>query len=230
MRGQRRASLFAQPGHDVQRAGGQAGGIGDAREGQCRQAGFLGGLEHAGVAHGQCRTDAAADDLHRVVPGHDVAGDTMRFAKRQRGIAVGEGDRLAHHLVGRAAVELQIAGQRQSVGAALLQRLADVQCLETRQLVGLFQHLGGHAVQHTPAFGGRELAPRSIERGLRRGHGGVDVGRRSARDLRQQAAIGGVEQRQRLAAGAGTPQPADEHAAGVEGDGGHGRCSLPGKL
>ena len=90
------------------------------------------------------------------------------------------------HLVGRAAVELQVAGQRDGVGAALLQRLAHVQRLQTGQLVGLLQHPRRHAQQHAAAFGGAELAPGAVERILRRGHGGVDVCRRAARDLREQ--------------------------------------------
>ena len=226
MRRQRRAGLFAQARHDVQRAGGQAGLVGNAREGQRRQAGFLGGLEHAGIAHGQRRADAAADDLHRVVPGHDVAGDAMRLAQRQRGVAGCEGDGLAHHLVGRAAVELQVAGQRHRIGAALLQGLPTSSASSRASSSACSSTRADMPQQHAPALGGAELAPGAVERGLRRGHGGVDVGRVAARDLRQQAAVGRVEQRQRLAAGAGPPQAGDEHAAAVEGDVGHGCNSL----
>jgi GNAT superfamily N-acetyltransferase len=112
--------------HDVQRAGREAGLLGDAREGQRGEAGLLGRLEHAGIAHRQRRADAAAEDLHRVVPGHDVAGHAVRLAPGERGVAVQVGDRLAMHLVGRAAVELEVARQRDGIGAALLERLADI--------------------------------------------------------------------------------------------------------
>src|SRR6187551_2520792 len=90
MRRERRAGLLAEPGHDVEGARRQAGLERDPGEGEHRQARFLGGLEDAGVAHRKRRADAAADDLHRVVPRHDVAGDPVRLAQRQRGVAGGE--------------------------------------------------------------------------------------------------------------------------------------------
>ena len=160
MRRQRRAGFLAQPRHHVQRAGRQAGLVRDAREGQRRQAGLLGRLQHAGVAHRQRGADAAADDLHRVVPRHDVAGDAMRLAQRQRGVAGGEGDRLAHHLVGRAAVELEVARQRQRVGAAL----AAAACRHPAPRAAPVRRpapstRGRHAHQHAAALGGRQPAP-----------------------------------------------------------------------
>ena len=158
-----------RPGTTLSAPAGKPASLRDAREGERGQAGLFGRLEHAGVAHRQRRADAAADDLHRVVPRHDVAGDAVRLAQRQRGVAVGEGDGLAHHLVGRAAVELEVARQRQRVGAALLQRLADVQRFEPRQLVGLLQHRAADMrSSKRPRSAAREAAPGAVERGLRR--------------------------------------------------------------
>ena len=48
---------------------------------QQRQAGVLGRLDHAGVAGGERRAGAAAEDLHRIVPRDDVAGDAVRLAQ-----------------------------------------------------------------------------------------------------------------------------------------------------
>ena len=162
VRRQRRAGFLAQPRHHVQRAGRQSRRFGDAREGQRREAGFLGRFEHAGIAHRQRRADAAADDLHRVVPGHDVRGDAVRLTQRERGVAVGEGQGLAVHLVGGTAVELQVARQRHGVGATLPERLAHVQRFQARQFVGLRQHQPTHLQQQTAALGGGECAPVAV--------------------------------------------------------------------
>ena len=75
-------------------------------------------------------TDRAADDLHRVVPRDDVAGDAVRLAEGVDGVAGEIGDGLAHQLVGGAAVELDVARERPGVGAGLAERLADVAGLE----------------------------------------------------------------------------------------------------
>ncbi len=113
----------------------------------------------------------------------------MRLAQRQRGEAGGEGNRLAHHLVGRAGVELEVARQRQRVGLGLLQGLADVERLEPGQVVGGGEHALRQPHQCAAALGGGEPAPLAVERRLRRGHCGVDVGGVAAGDLGQPAAI-----------------------------------------
>jgi len=150
-----------------------------------------------------------------------VRGDAVRLAQRERGVAVGEGDRLAHHLVGRAAVELEVARQRQRVGAPLLERLADVQRLEPRQLVGFFEHERAHLGEQAAALGRAERTPGAVERRARRTHRVVDVGRLAACDRAQQRALGRVEQRQRPAARRRAPAAADEDERGIEcGSGG----------
>jgi len=222
---QRSAGFLAEAGHHVERAGRQPAIVRDARERQRRQAGLLCRLEHAGVAHRQRGADRAADDLHRVVPRHDVPGDAVRLAQRQRGVAGRERDRLAHHLVGGPAVELEVARQRVGIGQALLDRLADVERLHARQHVGQLAHPLAHAQQDATALGRAHLSPRAVERGLRRVHGGVDLGRTPARDLRQLGTVGRVQERQRAAERCTLPKPADEDGAGVEVDRFHGRST-----
>src|SRR6187402_2323462 len=56
-----RAPVATEPVQDVERARRQAGVAGDAGESEHRQAGLLGGLQDAGIAHRQRRADAAAD-------------------------------------------------------------------------------------------------------------------------------------------------------------------------
>ena len=217
MRRERRAGFFAQARHDVERAGRQAALLRDAADGQRRQAGFLGGLQHAGIAHRQRRADAAADDLHRVVPGHHVAGHAMRLAPGERGVAVQVGNRLAAHLVGRAAVELEVARQRHGIGAALLERLADIQRFEAREFVDTLQHRAPHGHQQPAALGGGEPAPLARARRLRGLHGGVHVLGAAACDLGERAAVRRVQQRQALARARFAPAAGDEEFVGGKG-------------
>ena len=62
-------------------AGGE---LGDAQQ---RQARVLGRLHHAGVAGGERAADRAAEDLQRIVPRNDVAGDAVRLAPGQHRVA-----------------------------------------------------------------------------------------------------------------------------------------------
>ena len=135
MGGERRARLLAEAGHDIERAGRKTRLPREVGERERGEAGFLRRLQHAGVAHRQRRADGAPGDLHRIVPRHDMSGHAMRLAQGVDRVAVEIGDRFAHHLVGGAGVELHVARHRQRVGAALLQRLADVERLDPRKLV-----------------------------------------------------------------------------------------------
>ena len=84
------AGLLAEARHDVEGARRQVGLLGEAGEGERGQARLLGGLQHAGVAGGEGACDRAPDDLHRVVPGDDVAGDAVRLAQGVDGVAGGD--------------------------------------------------------------------------------------------------------------------------------------------
>ena len=76
----RRTGFLAQAGDDIDRPRREAGLLGDAGEGQRGEAGLLRRLQHRGVAHGQRRADTAPDDLHRIVPGDDMARNAMGLA------------------------------------------------------------------------------------------------------------------------------------------------------
>ncbi len=112
MGGERCARLFAEARNDVERAGRKprlAHEIGERKRGE---AGFLCGLQNAGVAHRQRRADGASGDLHRIVPRHDMSGHPMRLAQSVDCVAVEIGDGFAHQFVGRAAVKLHVARHR----------------------------------------------------------------------------------------------------------------------
>ena len=183
MGGERRARLFAKTGNDIERARGKtrlAREIGERKRGE---AGFLRGLEHAGVAHRQRRADGAAGDLHRIIPRHDMPGHPMRLAQGVDRVAIEIGDGFAHHLVGGAAVKLHVARHRQRVRAALLQGLADVERLDMRKLIDPFRDQFGELREQPPALSRGELAPRAAKRALGRLDRRIDIGGLSARDF-----------------------------------------------
>jgi hypothetical protein len=151
------------------------------------------------------------------------AGHALRLAPGERGVAVGEGNRLAHHLVGRAAVELQVARQGDRIGAALLERLAHVQRLQTRQFVGLLQHQRAHPVQHAATLGGRLATPGAVQRRLRCDHRSMHIGCVATGDLRQRLAVRGIDQHQPAATGTRAPAAGDEDLGGFKRDVVHGR-------
>ena len=95
------------------------------------------GLTTHGVAGGERRADGASEDLHRVVPGHDMPGHPVRHALDADEMRVEIGDHVAVQLVGGAAVEFEIAGERDGVGAGLAQGLAVVAALQDGELVRL---------------------------------------------------------------------------------------------
>ncbi len=183
------------------------------RQAQQRQAGVLGGLDHTGVARRQGGTDAAAEDLHRVVPGNDVPGDAMGLAHREHGIAGLIGQGLAMQLVGGPGVVLEIARQGRGIGAGHLQRLAGVPGLDLRQLFVVLQHRLAQARQQAPALQGRQAAPGPVEvvaqRPLRGLYRQVDVLGGAAGDPRVGDAGAGVEYRNVLGPGRGLPLVVD---------------------
>ena len=216
MRGEGGASLIAEARHDVERAVGQAGFLGDLGEGDGGEAGLFGRLQDDGIAHCERAADRAAEHLHGVVPRDDVAGNAMRLAQRVDGVAIEIGDSLAHDFVGGAAVKFHIAGEGESIGARLLQRLADIQCFYAGEIVDALEHEASDTGKDAAAFGGGRLAPRAGEGGLRGGDGGIDVGFCAARDAGEFGAGGWVLDGQIVAAEGGDPTAADEAFGGVE--------------
>ena len=169
MRGQGRPGLGAQAGDDVQRARRQPGLQRQPGDAQRRQAGILGRLQHAGIAGGQRAADGAAEDLRRVVPRDDVAGDAVGLLHRQHGVAVEIGQGGAVMLVAGAAVELEIAGAGGDVGLGLLHRLAGIGGLEPPQRLEIRLDGAADAGQDAAALDRRHPAPGPVVEGPARG-------------------------------------------------------------
>jgi hypothetical protein len=183
------ASLFAQARHDVQRAGRKADfqrQLGHADDGQ---AGILGWLDHAGVAHRQGRRHATAEHLRGIVPRDDVGGDAQRLADQLDRIVLLEGNGLAVHLVGRAAIELEVARQHRDVGARGGHGLAGVARFQLRQFFVVGQHAFAQAQQQPAALQRRHAAPAAVQRAARRPHRRVHVGLLAAGDGGEHLAV-----------------------------------------
>jgi hypothetical protein len=208
--GERGPGLLAVAGDDVQSTRRQARRHREPADLERAERGILAGLEHAGIAHGERGADAAPEDLHRVVPGDDVAADAVRLTQGQHGVAGVIGNRLAVHLVGGAAVELEVAGERQGVGPGLAQRLADVARLEGGELLGPIRDQLSEPGQDAAALERRHAAPVAFERASRGLNGLVHLLGAAAGDLREALAVAGIDHGER-AADRLAPAPVDQH-------------------
>ena len=188
----------------------------DAGKGQCRQTGFLGWLEHSGVAHREGGADRPSDDLHRVVPWHDVTGDAMGFAQGVDGVAVEIGNGLAMHLVGRTAIELHVAGERDGVVTRLSQRLADIGGLKFGQYVDLVEHPLADTGENAATLDRGHASPHALKRGMRGIGGRVDVAGAAAGDFTHRFSRRRVLQVETVAAFGRHPFAVDETVCRVE--------------
>ena len=200
MRGERGARFAAEPVTMLSApAGKPASAASSATRSSDRQASSA-GLTTQALPAASAPPTRAAEDLHRVVPRNDVAGDAVRLAPGQHRVAGRVGNRLAVQLVAGAAVELEVARARRDVGARLLQRLAAVARLDQRELVGVIEDRARRAAQQPAALGRARACPRRRRARARAARtGGVDVGGVAARDGGERLAVGRVDHRQRRA-------------------------------
>src|SRR6185436_19344970 len=97
--------------------------------------------------------------------------DAERLAQRVGEVVPLDRDRLPHHLVGPSGVVLEAFGGRGNLDLARLEdRLAVVQGLEARDLVGALHQTIGQPADEAPALARRHLAPRPVQRRARRLH------------------------------------------------------------
>ena len=134
-------------------------------------------LEDDGVAHRQRRRDLPHRQQQREVPRHDRGDDAERLAQRVDERVALHRNRLAVDLVRPAREVLQALGGHRDLDVPRLgDRLAVVQRLEARDLVGLLHQPLAELPEQPAALARRHLAPRPVERRARRRDGGVDVG------------------------------------------------------
>ncbi len=215
MGGKGRARLLTESGHDVDGAVGKAHLGGQLRHAQGCQAGILRRLHHGRIAHRQRRTDGAAEHLGRIVPGDDVAGDTMGHPLGGHEIAGKEGNGLPMQLVGGAAIEFEVARGGRDIGAGLLHGLAGVARLKLGELLGMVGDGDRELGEQAAPLGGGEAAPGPLlHRMAGRRHGGIHVILPAGGDLGEDAPLGGGIDVEHAARDGRAPAIVDEHALG----------------
>src|SRR5690606_2391926 len=186
---------------------------------QHAQAGVLGGLDDAGVPGRERGADRAPEYLHRIVPGNDVTSDPVRLAQGQDGVALAIGDGLAMELVRGSGVELEVARQRQGVGAGLAQWFAGVARLQRRELLGGVLDRPAQAGQEAPALGRGSSAPWTVgsavavEGAPGAGHGEADIGAATPGDRPEYRAVRRIDDLEPVAIERGARYVVDEEAA-----------------
>ena len=217
MRRQRGAGFLAGAGDEVERAGREADIERELANPDERKACVLGGLDDAGVARRERASDRTPENLHRVVPRHDMRGDAERLAQSNHGHAREVGDRLAMELVGRAAVELEIARGGGDVCPRLLHRLAAIARFEVCQFLAVVENGLRELHQQASALESGKPAPGALVEGLAGGlHREVDIRLAGSRDPREHRAGRGFDHGVGLAGKGRLPGLADEVLIGFE--------------
>ena len=184
-----RPRFGTKAGHNIEGPVWQAGILTDTAKGQRGQAGLFGGFQNTGIAHGQGSAHAAPDDLHRIVPGHDMPGDPMRLAQGIDGVAVQIGDGFTRDLVGRPAVKFHVAGKRHGICARLTERLAHVMRFDHGKCVHMLQNAATNIGQEAATFRGCHPTPVRGSGGMCCHNRCVNILGRAARNFRKRAAV-----------------------------------------
>ena len=217
MAGEGCARGLAHAGDYVQHPARQPGLHRELGHAEDRQAGVFRGFHDDRVAHGQGGADDPAHDLRRIVPGQDRSDDAERFAQGRCREARGRGQRVAADLVGRAAVELQVACQGRHVRPGLAQGLAGIASLEQRELLGVTQDQRAQLGEDPAAVGRHHVAPRALVESLARDrHGIVNVLGHPARDGREDASVGRADDVDRCAGAGLCELTADERKIALD--------------
>ncbi len=172
---ERSAGLVAQARYDVEGARRKSGLSCQVRERQGGETCFFGWFEHCGIACGECRTNRAADDLHGIVPRHDVACDAMRLPQCVDGVPVEVRNGRPVQLVCSASVELHVSSERKHICPCLGQRFANVERLELAEYFGVLEDELSEASEHPTTFDGCRRSPDAIHRRSGGTNGEVDV-------------------------------------------------------
>ena len=124
-------ALAGQHDEDVLRQPGLESQLAEPDRRQWRE---LRGLEHDGVARGQCRREAPAGDRHGEVPGHDDADDAQRLLERQID-AAGDRDLPAEQAFRCAAVVGEDVADVAGLPSRIGQGVSRARHLEQRELL-----------------------------------------------------------------------------------------------
>ena len=190
------------------------------------------GLSTTRVAAGERGAELPGRHQQREVPGDDLTDHADRLAQRvvEEAGAVGpvDRDRLALDLGRPARVVAEVVdGERHVGGARHRERLAVVEALELRELLGERFDAIGELPEQAPALGRIHAPPGArVECAPRGGDGALDVGGAALRDLRDRALLRRILDGEAAAVGRGREASIDQQAVllGEEGlHGGQGR-------
>ncbi len=221
--GQRGPGLRPEPGDHVDHAGRQARLGGQPGEVDRRARRLVGRLEHRAVPGGDGGRHPPAEQLHRVVPGDDVAGDAERLAAGVHVQVRPQRDAQAVVRLDDAAVEAEVARAHPGVVARLRQRLAAVLALQPGERLDLAVNQAGQRRQQIgPLLGGG--GPPAAAGAAGRRHGLVDLAAPRPRHIAEGRAGRRVNVRVRL--GRAHRRPVDE---GLGGQVRHGGRPAPGR-
>ena len=214
----------AVAGHDLQHAGRDdlLRELGEAEE---RERRLLGRLEDLEVARRERRPQLPDGHHQRVVPRADAADDPDRLAPDHRRVALDVlAGRLALEVASGAGEEAEVVGRERHLVARGHERLADVDRLELRELLGVVVDHVRELEQELGALLRR--LPEPLGRGGLRGlDGAVDVLGAAARHLGDRLAGRGRDHLHRLAGGRVGELAADEDLV-LRGRGAHGSSLL----
>jgi len=205
VRGQMRAGV-AEPGHDVHDTGRQSRLGHQLAEPQRRQRRLLGRLEHHRAPGRQRRAELPCRHQQREVPRDDLRHHADRLTPRVRvEVAVGrrqrrELDRAALELGRPARHVVEEVGRERNVRCARHRaRLAVVQRLERRQLVGVLEDQIADAVHQLAPIRRRHAPPRRavLDRAPRRAYRLVDVRGLAVTDVDERLLGRGIDRSKR---------------------------------
>ncbi len=172
---QRVASGLSLAGHDVEHAVGEdvRGDLGELERRERRQ---LARLQDEGVAGGEGRAQLPDGHVERVVPRGDADAHAERVAAQHGGVVLQVlAGRLGLHGAGGTREEAEVVDSQVELEVDDRHRLADVDHLQTLELVQVGLDGVGQGEQLLRAFPGSRPTPR-LERGGGGGDGGVGVG------------------------------------------------------
>jgi hypothetical protein len=184
-------TTFAAPGRQPRLAQQAAEVHGRAR-------GQLARLDRRGAPDGQRERKLLADDQQREVPGRDHRHHADRLVQDEpEDVGAERAVRVAVGVAGQRGGVLPQLGGRLDLAVGLGDRLAALERLDPRQLLGVATHELGDAEQDPGALDARHPRPRPLVEGAARGADrSVDVGRACLRIARDDDVVGRARARE----------------------------------
>ena len=206
------AGRGAVSGEEVDHTFRESGFHDQLADAQCRKRRLLGRLHNNRISGCERGRELPGQHQHGEVPGNDLADNAYRFVPRIAEERAVDGNCFAVDLVGPSGEIAEAADGGCDVHCFRdADRFSVVQGFEGSQFVGVLFNQIGQAVQHAPAFGCGELAPRTMFEGAAGCfHSFFDVGCVGFRNLADFLASGRIDGCKSLAGFARDPAVVDQ--------------------